>query len=293
MMRSVDLTRMGRIILGLTLALALSACSAIKLGYSNLPNLAYWWLDGYVDFSDEQAPLARDELARLHAWHRQQELPQVLDLLARMEQSAAGEVSAGQACSYLGEVQQRLKAVQERAEAPVLAIAATLTGRELRHVQRKFRRNNEAFQKEWIHVTREEQVSRRFDKSLERLETIYGRLDPAQRNLLRQRLDQSVYDPARSHAEMQRRQQELLTVLRRVAQRGTPQDEARTLLRSWFARIERAPDPAYRAYQDTLRQEGCDTFAAVHQATNAAQREQAVRRLRAYQRDLRELMAQP
>ncbi|HVE54826.1 MAG TPA: DUF6279 family lipoprotein [Ramlibacter sp.] len=293
MMRSWDPIRLGRIIVALSLALALSACSAIKLGYSNLPNLAYWWLDGYADFSDEQAPLVRDELARLQAWHRQQELPLVVELLARMEQAAPGEVSAQQACSYLGEVQQRLKAVQERGEGPVMAIAASLTGRELRHIQRKFRRNNENFQKEWVHVPREEQVGKRYEKTLERVETIYGRLDAPQRAVLRQRLEQSAYDPARSHAEYQRRQQELLAFLRRAGPRGTPADESHALVRGWFARIEHAPDPAYRAYQDTLRQEGCATFAAVHQVTTAAQREQAVRRLRAYQRDLRELMAQP
>ncbi len=293
MMKSWDPTRLGGIILALTLAMALSACSAIRLGYANLPNLAYWWLDGYVDFSDEQAPAVRDELARLHAWHRQQELPHVLDLLARMEQAAPGEISAQQACTFLGEVQQRLKVVQERAEGPAVAVASTLTGRELRHMQRKFRRNSERFQKEWIHVAREQQVDKRFEKTLERFETIYGRLEAPQRAALRQRLEQSVYDPARSHAEWQRRQQDLLTVLRRISQRGMPEHESRGLVRGWLARIERAPDPGYRAYQDALRQEGCATFAAVHQGTTTSQREQAVRRLRVYQRDLRELMAQP
>ncbi len=41
---------MGALLVG-TFALAgLSACSAIKIGYNNLPELSYWWLDGYVDF---------------------------------------------------------------------------------------------------------------------------------------------------------------------------------------------------------------------------------------------------
>jgi hypothetical protein len=61
------------------------------------------------------------------------------------------------------------------------------------------------------------------------------------------------------------------------------------MLRGWFERTAAPADPAYRAWQEALVQEGCRTFAAVHQSTTAAQREQAVRRLRAYQRDLREL----
>jgi hypothetical protein len=293
MMKSRDSTRLAGIILALALALGLAACSAVKLGYGNLAHLGYWWLDGYVDFSDEQAPAVRDELAQLHAWHRQQELPRVLDLLARMEQMAPGEVSAQQACTLFAEVRARLDAVAQHAEARLAAIATTLTGRELRHMQRKFRRNNETYQEDWLDVPAARMQEKRYDRMLERLETLYGRLEAPQRAVLRQRIAQSAFDPARSHAEWQRRQHDLLQVLRRVAHRGTPEPEAGALLRGWLARVAQAPDPAYRAYQATLLQEGCATFAAVHQGTTAAQREQAARRLRAYQRDLRELVIQP
>ena len=114
-MKSLGSTRIGGIILALAFALGLSACSAIKLGYNSLPNLAFLWLDGYVDFSDDQQPLVRDELARLHAWHRQQELPRVLELLARMEQMTPGEFTAQQACTVVADVRVRLNVVAEQA----------------------------------------------------------------------------------------------------------------------------------------------------------------------------------
>jgi hypothetical protein len=291
-MKSLHPTRMGGIILVLALSLALSACSAIKLGYNSLPNLAFFWLDGYVDFSDEQEPQARDEIARLHAWHRQAELPRLQELLARMEQLAPGEVSPQQACSVVAEVQARFRTVVDQAEQRVAVLASTLTGRELRHITRKFRRNNERYQKDWLDLPVAEQQEKRFKQMVERMETVYGRLDEPQRAVLRKRIEQSAFDATRSHAEWQRRQQDLLQILRRVSQRGTSETEARTLLRGWFARIEKAPDPGYRTYQETLLQEGCTTFAVVHQSTTPAQREQAVRRLRAYQRDLQDLMTQ-
>lgn len=290
-MKSSDPLRMGGIILALALSLVLAGCSAIKLGYSNLPNLAYWWLDNYVDFSDEQAPQVRDEIARVHGWHRQNELPKLTDLLARLEQMAPAEISAEQACNALADGRVRLKALTDQVEAPAAAIAATLTGRELRHLQRKFRRKNEEFQKDWVALGRTERQEKREKQMLERLEMFYGRLEEPQRAVLRQRLEQSAFDPARSLAEWERRQQDLLQILRRVSHRNVPEAEARAQIRGWIERIEKAPDPAYRAYQETLLQEGCATFAAVHQSTSPAQREQAARRLRAYQRDLRDLMA--
>ena len=57
-------------------------------------------------------------------------------------------------------------------------------------------------------------------------------------------------------------------------------------------RAQRSPDPSDRSFQETMRQETCRILAAVHESTTPAQREQAARRLRAYQRDLRELSAQ-
>lgn len=291
-MKSLGLIQLRTIILALACVLALSACSAIKLGYNALPSLSYWWLDGYVDFSDEQAPLVREEIARLHAWHRQQELPRALELLERLEQITPADIGPEQACGVVTDVQGRLRALAENAEPGAAAIAASLTGRELRHVARRFRRTNERFQQDWVALPRPELVAKRFDQALERLEAIYGRLDDPQRAVLRQRLEQSAFDPARTLEERQRRQQELLQILRRLSHAGAPEAEARALLRGWVAGMLKAPDPAYRAYQETLLQEGCTTFSLVHRSTTPAQREQAVRRLRAYQRDLRDLMAQ-
>ena len=290
-MKPLDPKRMAGIIGALALALALSACSAIKLGYGNLPHLAYWWLDNYVDFSDEQEPLVRDELAKLYTWHRQQELPRILELVSRVEQLAGGDVTPDQACAIFEEGRARYRAIAAQAEPAAATVAASLTGREQRHLARKFRRANDTFQKEWVALGRVDLVDKRQKQMTERLETFYGRLDERQQAVLRQRLEVSVFEPARMATEWDRRQQDLLQLLRRMSQRGAPTPETRALLHAWIERLERSPDPVHRAYQETLVKEGCVTFAAVHQSTTPAQREQAVRRLRAYGRDIRDLMA--
>ena len=52
------------------------------------------------------------------------------------------------------------------------------------------------------------------------------------------------------------------------------------------------PEPALRAYQQTLMQESCRNVAALHNATTPAQRDAAAQRLRAYQRELQALATQ-
>jgi hypothetical protein len=286
-------SRLGRIIGLLGLALGLAACSAIKLGYNTLDDVAYWWLDSYVDFTDEQASRVREDLGRLHQWHRASELPQFATLLVRMEQLAAGDVSPAQACTVFTQFRERLDAVAQRAEPAVVTLATGLAPEQVAHLERRYEKNNADYRKNWILPPRPEQVEKRFDQFIERAEMVYGKLEEPQRKVLRTQLEGSVFDPRRVLAERQRRQRDLLQTLRKIA--GTPVSfgEARNLLRGYLDRVREPPDAGDRAYQQALINEGCAIFATLHNSTTAVQREAGLRRLRAYQRDLRELAAQP
>lgn len=286
------LRRFGAIILALGFAVGLSACSAVKLGYNNLPELAFWWLDGYADFTDTQEGTVKDALAQLHAWHRREELPRLAELLGRMEQLAPGPITAPQTCEIVTELQARAFAVADRAEPAVLTLATAVTTAQLQHLERKYRSSNESYRQDWIEAGPEAMQQKRFDQLVDRSETIYGRLDEAQRAVLRQGLAQSIFDPRRLLAERQRRQQDLLQTLRKVSDPALPGTEVRAAMKAFLERSVRAPDPVMRKYQEDLLQEGCRLFAAVHATTLPPQRQQAAQRLRAYQRDLRELAAQ-
>ena len=280
-----------RIIGLLAVAAALAGCSAVKLGYNNLDEVTYWWLDGYLDFTEEQAPRIREDLARLHFWHRTQELPRVATVLRSLEELVTGDISAAQACAFVPRLRERFEAVSERAEPAVVTLAMDLGTDQLRHLERKYQKNNADFRKEWMRLAATELADKRLKQFLERAEMIYGRLDEPQRIALRRQIEQSAFDPKRTLAERQRRQQDALQTLRKLAGQPVPFGEARRLLRSYLERAQESPDAAYRSYQQALIDEACRGFSVLHNSTTAAQREAAVQRLRAYQRDLRELAA--
>lgn len=286
------LARLLRIIVLLTAAAALAGCSAVKLGYGTLPDLVYWWLDGYIDFSNEQSPRVHEELARLQAWHRATELPPIADLIGRIEQQATVSVTPAQVCVLVPEIQLRLSVLERQAEPAIAALAASLSPRQLRHIERKFAKRNAEFRKDRVDAPAADRLDKRFKEALDRLENIYGSLDEPQREVLRRALADSIFDGARSLAERQRRQQDMLQILQRLRGGAVPPAEARELVHGWFERVLHAPDPAYRRYQDALLEEGCRTFAAVHASTTPQQRAEAARRLRAWQSDLRDLATQ-
>lgn len=277
----------------LALVAGLAACSAVKLGYNSLDSVAYWWLDSYVDFNEQQAPRVRDDLEQLHRWHRTEELPRLAEMLRAMEQLAPNDITPAQACTFVDEVRARLRALADHAEPAVVLLATSLQPDQLRHMQHKYEKNNEKYRDDWLKLTLAQQREKRYEQFLERSEMIYGRLDDAQRDALRRDIELSIIDPRRILADRERRQRDALQTLRRLSDQKPDFDTARRQLRAFLDRFESSPDKVYRDYQEALIAEGCRSFAVLHNSTTATQREAAVRRLRAYQRDLRELAAAP
>ncbi len=283
--------RLARIIGLLGLAAGLAACSTIKLGYNNIDDVAYWWLDSYVDFSAEQATRVREDLRRLHRWHRAEELPRIGALLHRIEDIVPGAISPEQACSFMPQVQERIKALSERAEPAVVTLALGLSAAQIAHLEKKYQRNGAEFRKEWVQLAPAKLREKRLKAFLERSEMVYGPLEAAQRTALEREMEKSVFDAKRLLAERERRQQDALRTLRKVAGQPIAISEARTLIRGYLERVQSPPDPAHKAHMDTLLDENCRTVSVVHNATTPAQREVAVRRLMGWQRDMRELAA--
>jgi len=284
--------QLARIIGALALAAGLAGCSTVKLGYNSLPEIAYWWLDGYVDFSEAQAPRVREDLARLQQWHREQELPRFIALLQKMEQAAPADVTPAQVCAFGDAIRERLALVAAQAEPALTTTAMGMTPGQLQHLERKYRGNNADYRKDWLDLAPAERRDKRFKQSLERSEMVYGRLDDAQRALLRRQQEQSAFDPQRNLVQRQRRQDDALQTLRRMAAPGVSQTQARELLRGYLQRAQEPPDAQARQEQEQLIEEACRNIAAIHNSATPAQRESAARRLRAWQRDLKELASQ-
>jgi len=283
--------KLARIIGALLAAAALAGCSTVRLAYNNLPEVSYWWLDTYLDFDGSQTPKVRDELGQLLSWHRQNELPRIAGLLREAQALAPHDVTAAQACRMADQIRERLLAVTERAEPAGTELALSLTAAQLQQLERKYAKNNADYRKDWLERSAADVQEKRYDRFLDRLEDFYGRLSPEQRELLRRQVAQSVFDPRLADAERRQRQQEALQLLRGFNATKPPVSEARAAIHAYVMRIAEPPPGPWRDHQQALLQEGCRNLAALHNTTSAGQREQAVRRLQAYQDDLRQLVA--
>jgi hypothetical protein len=272
--------------------LLMQGCSAVKLAYNQVPQLAYWQLNSYLDLSETQTERVRDELGDLHQWHRDTMLPRHAELLQKVQQQLPSAISPDQACRTYDDVRAQIDKVVTQAEPKLVWLAAQLTDAQVRNLQKKQASSNADWKKEWVDVTPEKLREQRFKQLLSRAETFYGTLDEPQKAALRAFVAQSSFDPQRTYAERLRRQKDLVQVLQRIAEDRTNTDQARSLLRGYLARFNASPDAAYQRYAQTLVEEGCEGYSRVHNAMTAVQRLKAVHSVKGYEQDFLVLAAQ-
>lgn len=272
--------------------MTLIGCSAVRLGYNSGPTLTYWWLDSYFDFDDAQSLRVREDLQAVQDWHRRQELPLLVQRLKDLQAMAPKNVTGEQVCAVVDDLQLRLQVTLERVVPTIAAITPSLQDAQLEHMTAEFGRRDQKWRDEWIAGTLAERSQRRIKQIVERVESFYGPLAPAQLDIVRQHIKTSSFDGPRQLREMQRRHQDALQVLRELRNTKAAAPKATAEVRALLQRTLKAPDPAYRAYMDKLTTESCAAMATLHNTSTADQRAHLVQTLQGYEEDARALAAQ-
>ena len=280
---------MIRPLLAVAALLLLQACSAIKLGYQQLPTLSYWWLDSTVSFSGNQTPAAKEAIDKLYQWHRREELPGYAALLQRTADLSAGPVQPEQLCRVVDEVQARLDTLMRQAVAQATPVAMALGPRQLSHMARHWEQQNEEWEKEWLQGDADARMERRLERAISRYNSFYGELNATQIALVKTQLAQSPWTAEWGRRDRQRRQQDLLSSLQRITQNNMTPAQAEAQLWSVWQRWLQPPDAGQRAVVQTLSQRACENLAQLHNTTTPEQRQRVARRLRSYERDLLDL----
>ena len=288
----VNFQRVARIISLLALGLVLQGCNAVKIAYNQAPTLAYLYLDSYIDFNDVQSTQVRNELTQMQVWHRQTQLPAYIDLLQKVQQKMPQDITASQACEVFADVRQKALTMTDYAEPATLSLAATLTPKQLDAMQRKFAKGNSSWREDYLEGSAKDVFEKRQKSAIKRSEMLYGSINDRQRSLIGQQIEKSQFKAAQSYSERQRRQKDILQTLAKVM--ASPQDTATVQkdMRSLLQRSVSSPDAAYRSYLETITQEGCASFAELHNTTTPEQRKKAIEVLAGYEQDFKVLAAQ-
>lgn len=279
----------GAALAALAALAVVSGCGAVRLAYGNAPTLSWWWLDGYMDFTREQAPPVRDAIGRWFEWHRGTQLPELAALLVTAQADITQATTPEAACTWFERARTQFDPAIDRALQEAATVLPLLTEAQFRHLEQRHAKANDELRRDFLQPDAAERQRASARRAVERFERVYGRLDAAQRALVADSVAASPFDPALWVAERQRRQQDTVQVLRRLREQRADADERLAALRALAQRTARSPDAAYRAYQQRLSAHNCAFAARLHNATTPAQRERALDTLKGWEGDLRAL----
>ena len=287
--------RLPRIIAVLASTGVLVACSAVRAVYSQAPDLAYWYLDSYVDFNGAQSLQVKADLNKVQAWHRQTQLPAYIDILQKLQQRLPSNISAAESCEIYTDVRGRLMAVSSQMEPTAAAIASTISASQLQQMETRFAKSNAEYREDFLEGTTQERRSKRLKKAVKRAEMLYGELQEEQLAVIAQSVDRSRFNPVLTLGEWKRRQQDVLKTVRSVSENlpaaagQTTPEKTRQAIRALIERSAESPDPDYRNYLKALTEQNCQNFAEFHNKTTPVQRRKAVETLKSYEQDFRAL----
>ncbi len=280
------------IIAALCLALLLAGgCSALRFGYNQAADLAYWWLDGYVDFSETQTPQVRNALADWFVWHRATQLPDYANLLARTQNEVMADSTPSRVCEWWGSISARIETGLERAVPAAAELMLSVAPRQVQHIERRYAKANEEFRDDFLQGDPVKRRKASVERAIERAELLYGKLEDVQREQIARSVTQSPFDADLWFIERKRRQQDALQMLRRMAAGSASLDQAQAALRAYMERTARSPREEYRRYSEKLANFNCAFAANLHNTTSPAQRQTAAQKLKGWEADLRALAA--
>jgi hypothetical protein len=281
------------LIIGSCLALAtlLSGCTALRFAYSNGPELSYWWLDGYADFSDAQIPQVREALDAWFRWHRQTQLDDYAQFLVRLQGHAAGPVTPELVCRSYDEALSRLDPMLDKALPMAVELVRSLSPAQIQHIERKYAKVNREFRSDFLQPDPQERLEASLKRAVNRAETFYGSLDDAQVETLKQGIAASPFNPELWLEERMLRQQEAVATLRRLVHDKASPDQTLAALRMLVSHVRRSPRPQYVAYQQKLLQYNCRLSAQLHASASREQRAAVVKRFKGWEDDAKALAA--
>ena len=269
-----------------------SACSALRIGYSTAPDLTYWWLDRYVDFDGAQTQRVRDALAQWFTWHRRNQLPEYAALLVRAQAEVVADTTPARACEWQAELIRRANTAFDRAVPAAADIVLSITPAQIAHIEKRYAKVNEEFRDDYLQPDPAKRAVATLKRTVDRAEMLYGKLDDNQRARMAASLARSPFDAELWLAERRSRQQDALQVLNKLTRDRATREQAQQALRAYADRIEHSPHEAYSRYSARLNEFNCAFAAALHNGTSAAQRRHAAKTLAGWEGDLRALVAE-
>ncbi len=268
-----------------TIPLALlCACSAIQIGYNHADTMIQWRAAKYFDFEGAQKAEFERRVQRFLAWHRRAALPEYARLAHEMGDRLARGLSQADLVWGYDTFQTQLRQSIEAGSAQMGDLLDALSPAQVERFRARLDEENRERAKEYgLDESIDERRERRAKRNIERLEDWFGTLSDAQVERVRLYSANAPLDGTLRDLDRKRLQRELLAMIR--------EREARARLAQWAVAWDKRRHSAYSDALEANLREYFRMLLDLDRTLSPAQRDRAVRRLRAFAGDFTALAA--
>ncbi|WP_420474742.1 DUF6279 family lipoprotein [Noviherbaspirillum sp. ST9] len=275
------------------LAFLLAGCNALRLGYANGDTFVYWWLDGYVDFADEQKPWVRAHIDRLFDWHRKTQLRDYAQLFGQVQQRLQrGSAQPAEIREDFDAIRKRAATILEKSIPELTDLALSIQPGQIAHLEQKLAANNEKYRREYLRGNVDDRQRLRFKKVMKQAEYWFGNFSDEQEAHIRKASDARPLDNDIWMTERVRRQQELLQMLRKIQAEKPAREVVSKMIRDFIRHsFENFTYAEHKAFFDGSSEGMAQMISTIINVATPEQKAHAIRRLQKLIEDCHELAA--
>ena len=164
--------------------LTLVGCSSTTFFYNRLNLIVPWYVGKYVDLTRDQKKFLDQQLEPFLYWHRSEELPLYLDILAEIEQALDGQVDGEQVAAIAGSFEEAWLRVEMRGLDWMLALGEQLSREQMEDFLATLREKQVEYEEEYLPRSEEEYREDAYENLEDGSQDFLGRLGWGQRSIL-------------------------------------------------------------------------------------------------------------
>jgi hypothetical protein len=288
----ISKTRSILISLALSLTFLISSCSSIQIAYNQADFLLKWWLDDYLDFTDEQEKFYAQAIPPLLKKHRQEELPKALQKLRQLRAKLDKPLSEEDGTLVVHEIKTLSKESIYLAQDDLAKLALTLDVKQIQYLQNTFNKLNIKFQNDYLKGSAEDRLSKRLEKIIERTEAFSGDLSKSQKSQLKDIAKEYLLDMQIVYQTRIFKQQLILSTLKKISSEQPTLPQVKTLLNQLFTEIELGSTTEQKEFEKKRDLHSGIILSKTTELLDQSQRKKAQEKIRAWENELQTLIQQ-
>jgi hypothetical protein len=275
------------IVLSIVSAISCITCSRFfyKSAYNNVDVLILNRIDYYIDLRSDQEGLLRDSIKFYHNWHRKNELPRYIATLNEIKAKANNWTREDVHWLFRSLDDHRDRLI-ERQIPHTARFLTTLSNEQIDHLKKRLKESNEKLI-EKLRMPREERLQKRYEKTVENLEDIFGTLTPVQKKRIIS-LNSTLPDVMPERLRYRERiHQKFIEFMRSKP----PVDQIESQLREWLLEQRHRLAPEYARILTQWQSAAVKMMIELNNIMTPENRQYAIRKISSWVQDLRELSA--